>query len=164
MLLIKNGIVQPDPWVYITDIDQIDLYKDRPLIVTSNILLQNQLSLFARQSPLGLRLESNDRIADFAQYLTRLDLIVLVFPNFRDGRAYSQAVRLRQTYSFSGEIRAVGDVLRDQVHLMLRCGINAFEVADNFAIDIFSQQPFPYAYQASSDNNPIIADLRKISD
>ena len=71
----------------------------------------------------------NDRpIAELAPYLDRLALVALVFPNFRDGRAYSQARLLRERYGFRGELRATGQVLRDQFLFLLRAGFDAFEV------------------------------------
>ena len=62
--------------------------------------------------------------------LERLEMIALEFPIFRDGRAYSQARMLRQQMGFSGDLRATGDVLRDQIFFMTRCGFSSFEVSE----------------------------------
>ena len=68
------------------------------------------------------------RRARWSRYLTRLQLIALVFPKFSDGRSYSAARLLRERFGYKGEMRATGDVLADQIPLMRRCGIDSFEV------------------------------------
>jgi uncharacterized protein (DUF934 family) len=80
-------------------------------------------------------------------------LIALAFPKIRDGRAYSAATLLRERYAFEGEVRAVGDVLRDQALLMLRCGFDAFEPADDASVQDWSKalHRFRHVYQAAAD-------------
>ncbi len=79
---------------------------------------------------LGLRLAPNTRLEEIAQDIPRLALIVLEFPKFGDGRAFSQASLLRERHGYKGELRAVGEVLIDQIQPMLRCGVDAFEITD----------------------------------
>lgn len=79
----------------------------------------------------GVRLAPEDDPAELVADLDRLNLIAVEFPAFTDGRAYSQARLLRDRYGFRGEIRALGDVLRDQLQFMARCGIDAFELAES---------------------------------
>lgn len=85
--------------------------------------------------------------------LDAFDVIVLDFPKFGDGRAYSQARLLRERYGFQGEIRAQGEVLRDQVLFMVRCGFDALELA---RADVESAEEalaeFSHAYQAAADS------------
>ena len=71
---------------------------------------------------------NNRKVAELAPWLDRLALVALVFPSFRDGRAYSQARLLRERHGFRGELRATGDVLRDQFLFLVRAGFDAFEV------------------------------------
>ena len=71
---------------------------------------------------------NNRKVAELAPYLDRLALVALVFPTFRDGRAYSQARLLRERHGFRGELRATGQVLRDQFMFLVRAGFDAFEV------------------------------------
>ena len=78
--------------------------------------------------PLGLRLEPGTSLAEILPDLHRFELIVLNFPKFSDGRAFSTAHLIRVVHGFKGEIRATGDVLFDQMQLMQRCGIDAFEI------------------------------------
>ena len=85
--------------------------------------------------------------------LHRFATIVLEFPVFRDGRAYSQARILREQLGFRGEIRARGDILRDQIDFMIRCGFDAFEVAADAADEASaSVGEIGHVYQPAADN------------
>lgn len=88
---------------------------------------QEQLRFYPHR--VGVRLSPADDPAVLVADLSRLTLITVEFPSFTDGRAYSQARILRERYGFQGEIRALGEVLRDQLQFMSRCGIDAFELA-----------------------------------
>ena len=79
---------------------------------------------------LGLRLEPGERLSEVAADIPRFQLIALAFPKFGDGRAFSTAVLLRERFGFKGELRAVGEVLLDQIQPMLRSGFDAFEISD----------------------------------
>ena len=82
----------------------------------------------AATAPLGLRLEAGEAIDDIAADLPRFALIALGFPKFSDGRAFSTARLLREKHGYTGELRAVGNVLSDQIPLMRRVGFDTFEV------------------------------------
>lgn len=75
----------------------------------------------------AVSLSNTDPVEDLALHVARLRLIVLNFPKFSDGRAYSQARLLRGRLGYRGELRATGGVLQDQVPFMLRCGFDSFE-------------------------------------
>jgi len=109
--------------------------------------------ILAQGVRVGVRLEPDERVEGLAYDLPRLALVALAFPKFRDGRAYSAASLLRERYKFAGEVRAVGDVLRDQALLMLRCGFDAFEPADGATVGEWSQalHRFRNVYQAAAD-------------
>ena len=82
-----------------------------------------------RQRPAwpAVSLANTDPVEDLAPHVRRLRLIVLDFPKFSDGRAYSQARLLRGRLGYAGELRATGGVLQDQLPFMLRCGFDSFE-------------------------------------
>ena len=91
---------------------------------------------------------------------TRLDglrLIALAFPAFNDGRAYSAASILRRKYGYTGELRAVGDVRLDQLEQMVRCGFNAFELAEGQDATQAQQRlkGFSHNYQQTADRPPL---------
>jgi uncharacterized protein (DUF934 family) len=104
----------------------------------------------------GVRLEPDEPVEGLAYDLPRLSLVALTFPKFRDGRAYSAAALLRERYGFTGEIRAVGDVLREQAHFMVRCGFDAFEPSDNATPEQWSRAAFRFhhVYQVAADHRP----------
>lgn len=110
-------------------------------------------ALAAHNGQVAPRLTGADELVNVVAQLHKLDIVCLEFPAFADGRCYSFATRLRRA-GFDGQIRAVGDVLRDQMFYMLRVGINAFEVReDRDAADALNAfNDFSVSYQAASDN------------
>src|SRR4029077_13115476 len=86
--------------------------------------------LLAEGRKVGVRIEANEAVEDIAADLPRIAVVALVFPKFLTGQAYSSARILRERYRYEGELRAVGDVLREQAGFMIRCGVDAFEPAD----------------------------------
>jgi len=84
----------------------------------------------AHKGRLGVRVAPGQDVAALAGHLGHIALIGLEFPDFTDGRNYSAARLLRERFGYGGEIRALGDVLSDQIGLMRRCGVDAFEVTD----------------------------------
>lgn len=105
-------------------------------VLVSRLDLDKYPGYFERaQIELGLVLEPEDAIADIAGWLPRLALVCLNFSAFADGRAFSQAKLLRERFAYRGDIRACGEVLRDQLAFMQRCGINQFSLADGEAVD-----------------------------
>jgi uncharacterized protein (DUF934 family) len=101
-----------------------------------------------------VRLEPDEAVEDLAGDLQRLALVALAFPKFRDGRPYSAAALLRERYGFKGEIRAVGEVLRDQADFMIRCGFDAYEPADGSTPEDWNraEHRFRHVYQAAADD------------
>jgi phosphoadenosine phosphosulfate reductase len=92
------------------------------------VFLANREAVLANPHPLGLLVAPGDNVEDVAGDLGRFASIAIDFPSFTDGRGYSSARLIAERYGYAGEIRAVGDVLADQIPLMRRCGINAFVV------------------------------------
>ena len=85
--------------------------------------------------------------------LPRLALVALDFPVFRDGRAYTSATLLRERFGWTGELRAVGDVLREQAWLMVRCGFDSFAPADGATAAQWAAKAgrFRHVYQPAAD-------------
>jgi uncharacterized protein (DUF934 family) len=115
-----------------------------------------------RMAPAGVIWPNDRRIDELAPHLDHLALVALEFPRFRDGRAYSQARRLRERYGFRGELRATGQVLRDQFLFLLRAGFDAFEVAKEADVEHFIEVTRRYNvfYQPSADGRPTAMALR----
>ena len=132
MALYKDGAFVEDPWRTAAAGDD----ANPPL--TEGVILGLAAWLGVReQAPAGdnrlfaLRIEPGDSLDAILPDLPRLALIALPFPKFNDGRSFSKARLLRGTHGFTGEIRAVGEVLWDQLQLMRRCGFDAFEITDD---------------------------------
>ena len=109
----------------------------------------------SRGAPLGVRLKSAELAAELGADAGALDLVAIEFPTFRDGRGYSTARLLRERWGFAGELRAVGNVLRDQLLFMHRCGFDAFEVADDNAVEMWRKAigEFTVFYQRAADDS-----------
>jgi uncharacterized protein (DUF934 family) len=119
-------------------------------------------ALLARSEPLGVRLKSDESPDLIAADLDRIGLVALEFPVFRDGRAYSYARILRERYGFAGEVRAVGQVLMEQLHFMLRSGFNAFELDSKDPLGQYktAMADFSVWYQPTGDGRSTAVDLR----
>ena len=104
----------------------------------------------------GVRLAADERPETLSNVLPRLALVALDFPVFRDGRAYTSATLLRERLRWTGELRAVGDVLREQAWLMVRCGFDSFSPADGSTAAQWSAKAasFRHAYQPAADARP----------
>jgi uncharacterized protein (DUF934 family) len=114
-----------DAWVKAGDGDAI---PDAPVILSKQRWLAERGRLSGRNAPLGLQLEPGETLDDIAADLARFTVIALSFPKFADGRAFSTATLLRDKYRFAGELRAVGNVLSDQIPYMRRVGFDSFTV------------------------------------
>jgi uncharacterized protein (DUF934 family) len=120
-----GGAFHLDGWVKAADGDAT---PDAPVILSKAQWLAERERLAGRNVPLGLRLEPGEALDDVAVDLPRFALVALSFPKFADGRAFSTARLLREKHGFTGELRAVGNVLSDQIPYMRRVGFDSFEV------------------------------------
>jgi len=160
MPLIKDGRPAEDPWVTLDDEAPLPLDAD-PIISLERWQAERE-TLLARNGRLGLALRPDQPAALVAGDAARFSVITLTFPKFSDGRAFSAARLLRERYGFAGELRAVGNVLRDQLAFMVRCGFDAFEVAGDDAPAAWSeaQSEIGVWYQPTADGRPTAAQLR----
>ena len=101
-----------------------------PVIVSLSRWLEERETLGARTAPVGVAVEAGADAQAHLPDLAARPLVALAFAKFADGRAFSYARLLRDRYGFKGELRATGDVLIDEIPLMLRCGFTAFEVTN----------------------------------
>ena len=151
MPLVKAGRIVEDRFVRWTD--EAPPPDGVAVLVTRERLLADGDALLRRNGATGVIWPNNLKLAEIAQYVDRLDVIALVFPTFKDGRAYSQARILREQYRFDGELRATGQVLRDQFLFMLRAGFDAFEVTKTGDAEAFVEATRRYSafYQPAGD-------------
>jgi uncharacterized protein (DUF934 family) len=154
MPLVKAGQIVEDNYVRVPDEEPIP--DGVPVIVPGKRFLADAAELSQRDAPVGVIWPNDRRVAELEPWLTRLALVALNFPKFRDGRGYSQARLLRERYGFSGELRATGDVLRDQFQFLLRAGFDSFEVKKPADALVFAKAAARYSvfYQPSADGRP----------
>jgi len=135
----ETGFVNDDPWIVETE--ETKAGSNEKAILGLGPFLE---AVAAGDAPgLGVLIAPADDVTGLAPYLDRLALVAVAFPAFNDGRAFSHASLLRTRLGFKGEIRAVGDVLIDQIPLMLRCGIDSFAVTNATAIRRLSEGRLP---------------------
>ena len=151
MKIIKGQEIVEDAWTHVADEDDL---PEGQVIVSLARWQQDRDALIARSnSGLGVALDPDHHAEDIADDLEHFAVVALDFPVFRDGRAYSTARRLRDRYDYKGEIRATGDVLRDQIFYMYRCGFDAFEVRADRSIEdaLKAFDEFTVLYQPATD-------------
>jgi uncharacterized protein (DUF934 family) len=151
MPLVKAGKIVEDQYVRVED--DAPLPDGVPVLLTAARFLADARELAERDAPVGVIWPNDRRVAELAPFVDRLALIALIFPKFKDGRAYSQARLLRERYGFRGELRAAGEVLRDQFQFLLRSGFDALEVKKPADAAAFAQAAarFSVFYQPSAD-------------
>jgi uncharacterized protein (DUF934 family) len=151
MQLVKDGKITGDAFVRVAD--DAEIPAEGAVLLTAARFLENADALSRRTGPTGVIWPNNRDVDDLVPYLDRLAVVALVFPTFRDGRAYSQARLLRERYGYRGELRATGQVLRDQFVFMLRAGFSAFEVKKDKDAEAFVATVKRYSvfYQPTGD-------------
>lgn len=161
MALIKNGSLAKDPFI---DATTLERFPDTgSLLINLKQWQQHRCMLLECGGPLGILLQSDEHPENIADDLDNFELVALDFPVFRDGRAYSYARLLRDRYEFTGELRAVGDVLLEQLHYMHRLGFNAFQLDSKQPLEDWQTAAgeFSVWYQPSGDGRPVAMDLRQ---
>lgn len=129
-----------------------DFPEDADLVVPLALLKVRGTELLERSGRTGVVLEPNEDPAALAASVEHLSLVAVRFPKFGDGRGYSIARLLRERYGYAGELRAVGDVLRDQLLFMKRSGFDSFSLRDDQDPDeaLAAFRELSQEYQASS--------------
>jgi uncharacterized protein (DUF934 family) len=154
--IIRNRSVVPDDWRVLHPAEGIapetvDVPAGRVIVPLK--VWQAQREKLQSRTPLGVWLDSDERAEELAGDLDRFAVIAVNFPKFADGRGYSIAYRLRVRLGYRGELRAIGDVLRDQLFYMQRVGFDTFEPRADRDIHVALKglSDFSVTYQASAD-------------
>jgi uncharacterized protein (DUF934 family) len=153
--IIKNEQIIDETWHLLDKDASLDgVPNSDDLIVPLRLWREHAHALKARDGGLGVWLDADEAVEDLAADLTHFQVVALNFPVFTDGRHYSSARLLRERYGYKGEVRAIGDVLRDQLFYMRRCGFDAFAIRPdrdpNDALE--SLKDFSVTYQAATDD------------
>jgi uncharacterized protein (DUF934 family) len=159
----EAGFVSDDPWVI--ESDEVEAgQNEKPILPLASFLERAE----AGESGLGVLIAPADNVRALQPHLDKIGLVALSFPAFNDGRGFSHASLLRTRIGYDGEIRAVGDVLIDQIPLMLRCGISSFAVTNPVAIRRLGEGRLPgidlhYQPTARDAANPGSYSWRRVS-
>ncbi|NHN35818.1 DUF934 domain-containing protein [Pseudomaricurvus alcaniphilus] len=153
--LIKDFEIVEDNW-QVLGLDGCEASIDVPagnVIVPLAVWQAQKDQLQARAQTLGVWLNSDQMAEELGDDATQLALVAVYFPGFMDGRGFSTARLLRERYGFSGELRAFGDIFRDQLFFLKRCGFNSFSMPEGTDLEknLASLQDFSETYQAACD-------------
>lgn len=152
LIELKDGVAQvaEDAFVFVAD-DQ-ELAGGDVIVSLSRFQAEGE-GLLSDGRRVGVRLEAGDEVETLAYDLPRVALVALDFPKFGDGRSFSNARILRERYGYKGQVRAVGDVLREQAGFMVRVGFDAFEPADGASSNEWqaATQRYRHVFQRSAD-------------
>lgn len=159
MRVIKNEQIVEDGWRLIADELAIPAGD---VIIPLDRWLSERANLSERGGKIGVVIDGAAKLEELAGNLKRFDLIALDFAKYGDGRCFSHARLLRERFGYSGELRAIGQVTKDFLFFMRRCGIDSFAVRDDKniedALKAFSE--FSVKYQTAADQAPPIYRLR----
>jgi len=137
MALLKNDAIIEDLWTRLDD--DADIAGAAQPVVSLARWIRDRETFLGYDGAIGIVLASDEPPELIAEDIHRFGVICLEFPKFTDGRGYSYARLLRSRYGYSGELRAVGNVLRDQALFMRRCGFDALEIAGGRSTDGWRQ-------------------------
>jgi len=156
--LIKQRDIVVDEWRYA---EEDPLGRERALILPFERWTQEREQWWLWDGRLGVRIGPTDPAWELQQDFLRISLVAIEFAGLGEGRGYSQAQLLRKRYKFTGELRAVGKIQRDQLYYLARCGFDAFELPEG--ADLKAALPafddFTVAYQGAVDAS--VAPLRR---
>ena len=152
MALIRNRqLVEGDPWVYVADTEPVPDAGD--IVVGFARYDRDSYDYGKRSGRLGLRIDPEDDLLQVITHLPKVDLVAINFPKFGDGRGYTKARLLRERFHYTGELRAVGEVLSDQLFYLQRCGFDSFALVDGKSVEaaLRAFEDFTVTYQAATD-------------
>ncbi len=148
--IIRDGSIVDDEWTLL-DEDVPGDQQPHTIVPLSDWLSRGRKP--APDTDVGVWLNSDEDPRLIVDDLADIALIALNFPVFSDGRPYSSATLLRRVHAYQGELRAVGDVRRDQMEQMHRCGFNAYQLAEgqDLTAALAGFKLFSHSYQSSID-------------
>ena len=154
-VVISLNEVITDDWFEAGDNDELG--SNKSIIISLQRLQRDWNFLRSSNYRIGVELEVTDDVEEIGEFLERLDLVVLNFNVFADGRAFSQARLLRERLGYLGDLRARGDVIRDLLSFMHRCGFTQFQLADSenveHALNAFSDISDTYQPEINHTTN-----------
>ncbi|MEM7358390.1 MAG: DUF934 domain-containing protein [Pseudomonadota bacterium] len=162
---VKAGAIHTNDILHVAETEELSS-NDLPggnVSVPLSLWLEEKEAILARGGVVAVQIAADEAPADIADDLDRIDMIVLPFVNFVDGRSYSHAHKLRLRHGYAGEIRAVGDVNFDQLSFLTRVGVDAFELREgaNHETALRAFNEFSEVYQPAADDGRLIFSRRR---
>ena len=151
--LIKQSVIVENVWQKL-DADFCETTDNQAVLIPLDRFLEDP-ALVIGNAQAGVWLDSDQSPEKLEPYIEQLALIAINFPKFVDGRGYSYARILRDRYNFQGELRAIGDILHDQLFYLKRCGFDSFAVREDKNIDLAKSglTDFTETYQGATDQS-----------
>ncbi len=159
---VENGRAVEATDTFTTVADDAALPADGGAIVSLARFIKDRDALLARNAPIGVRLKSDETPEGLGPDLARLSVVAIEFPSFADGRGFSWARMLRTRLGFTGEVRAVGPYIYDQLAYLVRTGFDAFAPTLKLGADDVNRAlaEMTYVYQPSADGKKTVRELR----
>ncbi|MGO1461019.1 MAG: DUF934 domain-containing protein [Marinobacter sp.] len=155
-IIFRDGSIRHNEWVVVQRPENGEPLNipEQPALIPADLWLENR-DQFAGTRDIGVWLNGHDEPDVLADHVHELPLVAINFPKFSDGRGYSTARLLRERFGFKNELRAIGDVLLDQLQFMKRCGFDTYDLRPDKdirkaarSLNFFSQ-----GYQAATDTD-----------
>ena len=148
---LKDGSVVDNSWQLIAA--DADTLPAGDILVPVAYWQANQQQLADHSGNVGVWVDGHEEVEEFANSIAAVPVIAINFPKFVDGRGFSMARLLRERFGYIGEIRAIGQFIRDQLYMMQRCGFNAFQFDSEIDLAAASKSlaDFSDSYQVAVD-------------
>jgi uncharacterized protein (DUF934 family) len=161
--IIRNGSIVQDDWITLPD--DAEIPTSGRVILSLKRWQETRDALKTGDAVVGVRIPNTADVVALWSEIKDRPLIAVEFPAFGDGRAFSQAAVLRERFGYKGEIRAVGDVLRDQIFYMQRCGIDAMvpRADQDLQVCVDALKDFTTPYQSAADETIPIYKRRAVT-
>ncbi len=159
--MLSHGAVAEDSWTVLQQ--PVEAIPAGDILVPLIYWLEHRAELSAQAGQVGVWLDSDEEVEALVNDLGELPLIALNFPKFVDGRSFSSARLLRDRYDYQGDIRAIGNVIQDQLYMLQRCGFTQFSLAPEVDLQAAAKSlsDFSDGYQTAADQaQPLFKRLR----
>lgn len=151
--LIKNGEIGGNSWQRFSDAQSTDTLNEGQWLVPLETYLSVRDNALEPSAEIGILLPGEVDVVELAKIPKDTPVIAIVFGAFTDGRGFSIARSLREHHDYTGDLRAVGNFMVDQLFYLARCGFSSFEIADDTNPDTIKtlMSSFSVKYQAAID-------------
>lgn len=159
--MLSHGAVAADNWTVLEQ--PIEAIPTGDILVPLSYWLEHRAKLNQQTGLVGVWLDSDEEVEALVDDLPQLPVVALNFPKFVDGRGFSSARLLRDRYAYQGEIRAIGNVIQDQLFMLQRCGFTQFSLAPEVDMQAAAKSlsDFSEGYQTAADQaQPLFKRLR----